>query len=51
MVMDRANRSVDHHVLEIRIVRQRREVTLPCALLRPAPEARVDGEPFAELGE
>ena len=50
MLMDPANRSVDHHVFEIQIVRQRLKNPLPYALVRPSPETRVDSEPFAELG-
>lgn len=50
MLMDPANRSVDHPVFEIRIVRQRLKNPLSYALARPSPETRVDSEPFAEPG-
>jgi transposase InsO family protein len=42
--------SVHPHIFEIWIVRERLEHAFPHALLRPTPEARVDGEPFAEFG-
>ena len=47
--MDPDVRRVDEDVFEIGIIRQGLEKALPDALLRPAPEAGVDGEPFAEL--
>jgi hypothetical protein len=40
----------DPHIFEIWIVRESLEHAFPHALLRPTPEARVDGEPFAEFG-
>jgi hypothetical protein len=43
------DRSVNHHIFEIWIVRERLEHAFPHALLRLTPEARVDGEPFAEF--
>ena len=47
--MDPDVRRVDEDVFEIGIIRQSLENPLPDALLRPAPKARVDGEPFAEV--
>jgi len=47
--MDPDVRRVDEHVFEIGIVRQGLENPLPDTFLRPAPEARVDAVPFAEL--
>jgi hypothetical protein len=49
MLMDPDVRRVDEDVFEIGIIGQGLENPLPDALLRPAPEARVDGEPFAEF--
>ena len=40
---------VDEDVFEIGIIRQGLENPFPDAFLRPAPEARVDAVPFAEL--
>jgi hypothetical protein len=48
MLMDPNKRAVDKDIFEIRIVAERLENPLPDALLRPAPEARIDGEPLAE---
>ena len=49
MLMDPDVRGVDEDVFEIEIIRQALENVLPDTLLRPAPEPRVDGEPFAEF--
>ena len=49
MLMDPDVRRVDEDVFEVGIIRQGFENPLPDALLRPAPKACVDGEPFAEL--
>lgn len=40
---------VDEDVFNIGIIRQGLEDALPHAFLRPAPEASVHGEPFAEF--
>ena len=48
MLMDPNERAVDKDIFEIRIVAERLENPLPDALLHPAPEARIDGEPLAE---
>ena len=50
MLMDPDVGCVDEDVFEIGIVRQGLENPLPDALLRPAPEARVDAVPLAEHG-
>jgi hypothetical protein len=47
--MDPDVRRVDEDVFEIGIIRHPLENPLPYAVLRPTPEPRVDGEPFAEL--
>jgi hypothetical protein len=47
--MDPDVRRVDEDVFEIGIIRQGLENALPHALLRPSPEAGIDGEPFAEF--
>ena len=47
--MDPADRSVDHHIFEIGGVREGQQDAFPYALFCPTPEARVDGEPVAEL--
>ena len=47
--MDPDVRRVDEDIFEIGIIRQGLENPLPDALLCPAPEAGVDGEPFAEF--
>ena len=49
MLVDPDVGGVDEDVFEIGIVRQSLESPLPHAFLRPAPEARVDAVPFAEL--
>jgi hypothetical protein len=48
MLVDPDERAVDEDIFEIGIVAEGFENTLPDPLLRPAPEARIDGEPFAE---
>ena len=48
MLVDADERAVDEDVFEIRIVAEGLENALPDTLLRPAPEARIDGEPLAE---
>ena len=48
MLVDPDERAVDEDVFEIRIVAEGLENALPDTLLRPAPEARIDGEPLAE---
>lgn len=49
MLMDPDVCRVDEDVFEIGIIGQVLENPVPDALLRPAPEAGVDGEPFAEF--
>ena len=49
MLMDPDVCRVDEDVFEIGIIRQSLENSLPDALLRPTPEAGVDGEPLAEF--
>src|SRR5882672_8590254 len=52
MLMDPDVGCIDEDVFEIGIARQGLENPLPDTFLRPAPEAGVDGEPFAEhLGQ
>jgi hypothetical protein len=46
MLVDPDERAVDEDVFEIRIVAEGLENALPDTLLRPAPEARIDGEPL-----
>jgi len=46
MLVDPNERAVDEDIFEIRIVAEGLENTLPDPLLRPAPEARIDGEPL-----
>ena len=48
MLVDPDERAVDEDVFEIRIVGEGLENALPDTLLRPAPEARIDGAPLAE---
>lgn len=40
--------AIDKDIFEIRILAERLENPLPDSLLRPAREARIDGEPLAE---
>ena len=47
--MDPDMRRIEKDAFKIGIVRQDFENALPHALLRPAPEAGVDGEPVAKL--
>jgi hypothetical protein len=49
MLLDPDQRRIDEDVFEIRILGQVLENPLPHVLLRPPPEARVDGVPFAKL--
>ena len=49
MLMDPHQRRIDEDVFEIRIPGQVLENPLPHVLLRPPPEARVDGVPFAKF--
>src|ERR1700687_948886 len=49
VLVDPAYRSVDHHIFEIWIVRERLEHAFPHALLRPPPEARVDGRTICRI--
>lgn len=46
--LTRTSRAVDQDISEIGIVAERLENPLPDPILRPAPEARIDGEPLAE---
>lgn len=48
MLVGPDERAVDEDIFEIRILAERLEDPLPDPLLRPAPEARIDGEPPAE---
>lgn len=48
MLMDPDERAIDEDIFEIRIRAERFETPLPDSLLRPAPKARLDGEPPAE---
>src|SRR5580658_1086031 len=49
MLMDPDQRRIDEDVFEIWILGQVLENPLPHVLLRPPPEARVDGVPFAKF--
>ena len=49
MLMDPDQRRVDEDIFEVWILRQALENPLPHALLRPPPEARVYGVPFAKF--
>ena len=48
MLVDPDECAVDEDIFEIGIVAERLENPLPDPFLRPAPEARIDGEPLAE---
>jgi hypothetical protein len=48
MLVDPDERAIDEDIFEIEIVAERFENALPDAFLRPAPEARINGEPLAE---
>ena len=48
MLVDPDECAIDQDIFEIRIVAERLEDALPDPLLRPAPEARIDGVPLAE---
>ena len=48
MLVDPDERTVDEDIFEIGIVAEGVQNTLPDTLLRPTPEARIDGEPLAE---
>jgi hypothetical protein len=48
MLMDPDQFAIDENIFEIRIVAEGLENALPDTLLRPPPEACVDGEPLAE---
>jgi hypothetical protein len=48
MLVDRDERAIDQDIFEISILAERLEGPLPDALLCPALEARIDGEPLAE---
>src|SRR6266853_6610881 len=48
MLVDPDERAVNEDIFEIGIVAEGFENALPDTLLRPAPEARIHGEPLAE---
>jgi len=49
MLVDPDECAIDEDIFEIRIIAEGLEDTLPNPLLRPAPEARIDGEPTCRM--
>jgi hypothetical protein len=49
MLVDPDERAIDQDIFKIGVVAESFENVLPSPLLRPAPEARMYGEPIAEV--